>query len=86
MVDSRLARTMKDLSGFDYVIEYLPGQQNTVADLMSRLPGNDNGRVNETLKAKFLPKRLKIGKECQEWGGGDSMFETVMYGVRDLIC
>lgn len=70
-------RTVEDLSNFDYVIEYLPGEQNAVADLMSRLPGNEEGKVNNTINAEFLPKGLMIGKECQ--GEDDSMFEIKRY-------
>ena len=42
MVDSRLVRTVEDLSDFDYVIEYGPGERNEIADLMSRLPEKEN--------------------------------------------
>lgn len=42
MVYSRVAKTMEDLSNFDYVIEYLPGEQNGVANLIFRFPGDDN--------------------------------------------
>ena len=83
IVDSRLARTMDDLSDFDYMIEYLPGERNEIADLMSRLPGGENEEVTWSVDPKFLPKGLMIGKECQ--GGGDSMFESVLYGLRDLV-
>src|SRR5678816_736586 len=77
-VDSRLARTLEDLSDFDYVVEYIPGERNEIADLMSRMPGSE--RMSETLviDPEYLPKGLMKGKESR--GGGDSMFESVLYG------
>src|SRR5678816_2782675 len=30
IVDSRLARTLEDLSDFDYVVEYVPGERNEI--------------------------------------------------------
>ena len=38
MVDSRLCRTLEDLSGYDYVVRYCPGDQNAATDYLSRIP------------------------------------------------
>ena len=35
--DGRLARTLNDLTGFNFRIEYVHGERNEIADLMSRL-------------------------------------------------
>ena len=83
MVDSRLARTVEDLSDFDYVLEYVPGERNEIADLMSRMPEGMNGRGIESVSSGYLPRGLKIGKEVK--GGGDSLFESVWYGLNDLV-
>ena len=82
-VDSRIARTIEDLSDFNYVIEYVPGERNEIADLMSRLPGRVSEREVESVNPEYLPKGLMIGRECK--GGGDSMFESVFYGLKDLV-
>ena len=37
LVDSRLARTLEDLSDFNFVIKYTPGKLNVAADSLSRL-------------------------------------------------
>ena len=67
---------LRDLSVFDYVFEYMPGDKNELGDLISRIPGCDN--VSDRLS-----KGLMKGKECK--GRGDSMFDCVLYGLQDLI-
>ena len=81
-VDSRLARTLEDLSDFDYEVEYVPGERNVIADLMSRMPGSESMNEKLVINPEFLPKGLMKGKESR--GGGDSMFESVWYGLQDL--
>src|SRR5678815_3045050 len=81
-VDSRLARTLEDLSDFDYVVEYVPGERNVIADLMSRMPGSERMDERVVIDPEYLPKGLMKGKESR--GGGDSMFESVLYGLKDL--
>ena len=83
LVDSRLARTLEDLSDFDYVVEYMPGNKNELADLMSRIPGSEDESDKLVIDPEYLPKGLVKGKECK--GGGDSMFEGVLYGLQDLM-
>lgn len=33
-VDSRLARTLEDLSDFEYTVQYVPWEKNEITDLM----------------------------------------------------
>ena len=80
-VDSRIARTVEDLSDFDYEIEYVPGERNETADLMSRLPGRVTEGERQTINPEYLPKGLMIGRECK--GEGDSLFDSLWYGLRD---
>ena len=42
LINSWLARTLEDLSDFDYVVEYMPEDKNELADLMSRIPESQN--------------------------------------------
>ena len=83
LVDSRMARTIEDLSDFNFEIEYLPGEKNVIADLMSRMPESVVEGEIDCMNPEYLPKGLMIGKECK--GGGDSMFESVWFGLKDLM-
>ena len=50
---------------------------------MSRMPGRMNEKEDQCEIPVYLPKGLKVGKECK--GGGDSMFESVLFGLKDLV-
>ena len=54
---------LRDLSVFDYVFEYMPGDKNELADLMSRIPGSENVSDQLVIDLEYLPKRLVKGKE-----------------------
>ena len=82
-VDSRIARTLEDLSDFDYMVEYTPGERNGMADLMSRFPGVERLGMNEVIDPEYLPKGVMKGRESK--GGGDSLFVSVWYGLKDLM-
>ena len=82
-VDSRLARTVEDLSEYDFVVEYVPGGKNVLADMMSRIPVSGKDSVEESINPEYLPRGLVVLKESK--GGGDSMFESVLNGLRDLV-
>ena len=86
VVDSRIARTIEDLSDFDYTIEYTPGDRNELADLMSRIPGSKSVNGTEVNEVGYLPEGLVVERKSE--GGGDSLFESVLYGLRELqdIC
>ena len=80
LVDSRLARTLEDLSGFNYDIVYTPGKKNEAADALSRLnpqklePQELNGELPEGLKVIDLVP-----------GGGDSLFHSLFIAYGYLL-
>ncbi len=83
IMDSRLARTYEDLAEFEYQIEYIPGEQNKMADLMSRLPPKlIECKIRSGEEEKFLPQGLRMGK--QTLGAGLSMFESVLQGLKHI--
>ena len=72
VVDNRLARTLSDLSEFNFSIEYVPGPTNTAADTLSRIFVHPN---NEEVRE--CPSELPVGLELDgnaSAGGGDSLF------------
>lgn len=76
VMDNRLARTYEDLADFEYSLEYIPGERNQVADLMSRIPANlIESRVMQGDAEKWLPPGLEIDKVMS--GGSLSMFECL---------
>lgn len=86
LVDSRLARTLEDLSDFDFVIKYVPGKSNQAADFLSRIPQitrplDDESVVNP--EEGCLPPGLMVDG-LPVPGGGDSLFislHRVLLGV-----
>src|SRR5215469_487985 len=78
--DSRLARTLNDLTGFDFRIEYVPGERNELADLMSRL--QVEGFPDEEYADDFLPVGVSLSKVCP--GGGNSLFDALFYTLNTL--
>lgn len=85
MVDSRLARTLEDLSDFNFVIKYTPGRLNTAADALSRLPSVVKKVDDEFFSASpQLPYGLLInGSPVQ--GGGNSLFESLIVVLREAL-
>ena len=73
LVDSRLARTLEDLSDFSFTIKYCPGVEHVVPDALSRL-----AKVNieqETHRDGWLPPGLTVMRKVD--GGADALFETL---------
>ena len=83
VVDSKLARTLEDLSDFGYIVKYMPGDKKKIADLMSRMPDSERLEGSYALNMEYWPKGLMNGKESK--GGGDSMFESMLYDLHDLM-
>ena len=82
IIDSRLARTLEDLSDFNFRIQYTPGKQNAAADALSRLHTphwEDQLRVQ--MEPRKLPAGLLVIKEVP--GGGDSLFESLHILARN---
>ena len=71
LVDARLARTLEDLSDFNFVIEYAPGKSNLAADALSRLKGKPE-EVVEVADAS-IPDGFELDGGATP-GGGDSLF------------
>ena len=83
LVDSRLARTLEDLSDFDFKIVYTPGCKNGAADALSRLnpTGLENSEV--TLLDGSLPAGLQIVTTVP--GGGDSMLKSLFLSYQSFF-
>ena len=77
MIDSRLSRTLEELSEYDFVVRYCPGELNTAADWLSRLPGLPSRELVSDESYLKLPVGLKVMKEVK--GGPDSL-------VNSLVC
>ena len=77
--NSRLVRTVEELSEYDFEIRYRPGSDNEAADFLSRL----NERVETSIDPdyKLLPKELRVIEKVD--GGGDSMFESLWLVLND---
>jgi hypothetical protein len=77
LVDSRLARTLEDLSDFNFEIRYTPGRENAAADCLSRLYSPDS--IHSNTGSRFTPGKLPSGlyTSCKVEGGGDSLFESL---------
>lgn len=76
IVDNRLARTYEDLADFDYGIEYIPGERNQMADLMSRIPANFiEAKIPQGEAEKQLPPGVVV--EMIAEGGSLSMFQCL---------
>ena len=70
IVCARLARTVEELSDFDFEIQYVPGHLNTAADALSRLSEEKVGTV-EIGNCATLPVGLGLDGAPSP-GGGDS--------------
>ena len=73
---SRIARTLQELSEFDFEIRYIRGRDNTTADALSRLPSLLSDRDPVELDPAFLPRGIDVLRRVD--GGGDSMVESLL--------
>lgn len=78
IVNSRLARTLQDLSDFNFIIQYTPGRTNTGADALSRLPDHLLACPvdPEIPLSGIIPEGLCLMKLVP--GGGDSLPESLL--------
>ena len=80
LVDSRLARTLEDLSDYSYTIYYKPGVENIVADSLSRIPLGEVEDPELTVPDQ-LPAGIKLIQKVE--GGGDSLFESLIICLKE---
>ena len=81
LVDARIARTLEDLSDFNFIIEYVPGKQNVIADGLSRIARDK--KVEYDVGEVGLPVGLQLcGTPVA--GGGDSLFESLVRAMQAL--
>ena len=81
LVDSRLARTLEDLSDFSFTIKYCPGTEHVVPDALSRL--SKIQEEQEVHRDGWLPPGLKVMRKVD--GGADSLFETLQEVMLETL-
>uniref|UniRef100_A0A6A7FN12 RNA-directed DNA polymerase n=1 Tax=Hirondellea gigas TaxID=1518452 RepID=A0A6A7FN12_9CRUS len=79
--NSRLRRTLDEISEYDFEIKYRPGAENQAADFLSRLNSPLEQSTNITNDGKQLPRGLQLIRKVD--GGGDSMIESLLIIMKD---
>ena len=82
LCNARLARTLIDISDYNFTIEHISGRLNVVADGLSRLGKHWESREVETTPETepHEPEGLKIVFKPE--GGGDSLFECLLEAIK----
>ena len=81
--NSRLMRTLTELSEYDFSIKYRPGVENSAADAMSRIVSEPSMEEYDTeVVSARLPDGLQILRTVE--GGGDSFFISLLACLEDL--
>lgn len=81
IVNSRLARTLEDLSDFNFVIKYLPGKTNLAADALSRVHCHGSTPSVNPVQPVLSAGLSLIDKVD---GGGDSLVISLMEASKFL--
>ena len=81
LVDSRLARTLEDLSDFSFTIKYCPGVEHIVPDALSRLTRTHIEQ--EVHRDGWLPPGLTVMRKVD--GGADALFETLQEVMSNTL-
>lgn len=79
--NSRIRRTLDELSEYDFDIKYRPGINNEAADCLSRINVDTNETITLPDDYKEIPKGLKLLQKVD--GGGDSLFEALIIALKD---
>ena len=82
MIDSRLSRTLEELSEFDFTVKYCPGDQNVAADWLSRIPNPDRRIRIPDESFHRLPAGLRVHTEVK--GGPSSMIDSLVMDLELL--
>src|SRR6201990_1038991 len=82
MVDNRLARTLEDISEYNFEIRYRPGRLNILADALSRVAGVMDEETVDMENVNALPDGFELIKEVS--GGGDSVFESLLILLGEI--
>ena len=80
--NSRIMRTLTELSEFDFEVRYKPGPENFLADTFSRL--TEHNHRSEEGYVSPLPRGLKVMKLIA--GGGDSMVQSICSFLQWYQC
>ena len=80
LVNSRIARTMEELSEFDFTISYVPGSSNVAADLFSRSQPLVTPTASPTDGTKLPPG---LGLQHRAEGGGDALVDCLCHWMRE---
>ena len=75
IVNMRLARTLRELSEYNFVIKYTPGRANTAADTLSRMEKLGPPDEADVQDYGDLPAGLLLARTVP--GGGDSLVESL---------
>ena len=78
LVNSRIARTVEELSEFDFTICYVPGPSNIAADLFSRSHPQVTALPSDANK---LPPGLGLSHKAE--GGGDALADCLCHWMRE---
>ncbi|KAL7635049.1 UNVERIFIED_CONTAM: hypothetical protein RMT77_014034 [Armadillidium vulgare] len=84
LVNQRVARTLEELNDIDYELSYVPGKENIVADILSRVPYELQIQHNRDTYIPELPEGFIMNIIP---GGGDSLFQCFsqfLHGKLDL--
>ena len=63
-LNRRTARWHADLQDYDFVLQHIPGKTNTLPDLLSRLPTDDDGKGDNKDVVMLPPERLMTAATC----------------------
>ena len=79
--NSRVARTLRELSEFDFEIRYVRGSDNEAADTLSRLPSLLSEQRPNDLDPDYLPSGLSTLRRVD--GGGDSLVSSLLIVLEE---
>ena len=80
-VDPRLMRTYEDLQVGDYEVEYIKGQENVLADHLSRNPLSVTSEMGEAYESPEYDSDPVFTPP----GGPNTLFESLSHGMTDSI-